>query len=343
MPNNLTTAVNLQIQNNTPFEQTISLFNNGSYIVPNAASSDYNLFTWDVSSFTFVNQQTVTIQQKLISAVSFTYDTAPINTLTFQGVCDALNTLGIGSFFTTTNGGSTYISVYNQAYTFGSLELYNTSNILSIVYDNISNVPVASASSVSDWNTFFNTTVNATVPFAKVTVIGNTVDLIGAANLHIADNLFLGVLAHTTSFTDNNTVTSIGVSSFQGNNTLITASFPVATTIGNNSFDTCIALTSIALPLATSFGDSALSGCISLPTISLPAAISLADSSLAGNTSLTTIYLPVCTQLGTTPGDDTVFLGIIGNTITLTVPLATSTDADVVYLQANNIVTLITT
>jgi len=65
-------------------------------------------------------------------------------------------------------------------------------------------------------------------------------------------------------------------------------------------------------------------------------------------TALTTISLPSCTALGTTTGDNFVFSTIIGNTITLTVPSALMTcnagnpDGDIVYLQANNTVTVIT-
>jgi hypothetical protein len=61
-------------------------------------------------------------------------------------------------------------------------------------------------------------------------------------------------------------------------------------------------------------------------------------------TSLTSVYLPSCTNLGTTVGDNYVFLGITGQTITVIVPDALLTcnvglpDGDLQYLIANNTV-----
>jgi hypothetical protein len=66
------------------------------------------------------------------------------------------------------------------------------------------------------------------------------------------------------------------------------------------------------------------------------------------NYSLTLINLPTITNLGSTVGNDNVFLDISGNTITLIVPSALMTcnsgnpDGDIQYLQANNTVTIIT-
>ena len=60
------------------------------------------------------------------------------------------------------------------------------------------------------------------------------------------------------------------------------------------------------------------------------------------------INLPMCTNLGGTVGNNSVFFGISGNNITLTVPSALMTcnsgnpDGDIQYLQANNTVTIVT-
>jgi hypothetical protein len=63
----------------------------------------------------------------------------------------------------------------------------------------------------------------------------------------------------------------------------------------------------------------------------------------------TSVYnLPSCTNLGGSVGDDYVFRNIIGNTLTLTIPASRMTcdggdpDGDIVYLQNNNTVTIIT-
>ena len=59
--------------------------------------------------------------------------------------------------------------------------------------------------------------------------------------------------------------------------------------------------------------------------------------------------MPAWTNLGETVGDDSVFLSISTNTITLTIPASRMTcnagapDGDIQYLQANNTVTVIQT
>jgi hypothetical protein len=399
------TEILLNVVNNTPIPQTAVLFGGNNDV---ATSTNTQLYKWDVTSFVFVNQQTVEIQQKLAGQSSFTISSAILSTLTFQGVCDALNTLNLGTFFTVTTGGVTYIEVYSLTYVFGGLELYNTTNIFSITFDNISNVPVASATSVSDWNTFFNTNVNATVPFSRVTVVGNIVNLIGAAGLNVSANLFNNN-QHIISINDNATISTIGVQSFNNCNNLASVSLALATSTSTSSFSSCDALSSLSLPKIITIGASSFLGCFSLTNISLPKCItigiqsfqtctnlttfiaplcinildqafdgcfllttintpictnigilsfesctalltasfplvtSVGDSCFSLCTALTTIYLPVCTALGSTTWDNGVFNLIIGNVITLTVPLATSTDGDVVYLQTNNTVTLITT
>jgi len=50
--------------------------------------------------------------------------------------------------------------------------------LLQLTFDDILNVPVASATSVTDWNTFFDLPTYGT-PFTGVTVSGNTVILDG--------------------------------------------------------------------------------------------------------------------------------------------------------------------
>lgn len=71
------------------------------------------------------------------------------------------------------------------------------------------------------------------------------------------------------------------------------------------------------------------------------------DSTFDGCTSLTACVLPVCTNLGSDQYDNNVFNGIVGNSITLTVPSAlmlnngAAPDGDILTLQANNTVTII--
>lgn len=95
----------------------------------------------------------------------------------------------------------------------------------------------------------------------------------------------------------------------------------------------------------TTAGASAFDGCATLSAISLPTLATAGAACFANCTSATTFDLSACTALGTTTGDNSVFSGITGNTITITVPTALSTcdggnpDGDLVYLSANNTAT----
>lgn len=158
--------LNIQLQNNTPFNQPVSLFNNGNIPALNAASPDFNLYSFDVTGFVFATEQTVSIQQKPIGG-SFTTYSATIATFTIQGVCDALNTLNIGQFFTTTTDGNTYIQVYSNENVYGNLRIYNNTQ-LEIVYT--FNCPT-SVGSITLGNQFVPPTVSVTLP--STTTNGN--------------------------------------------------------------------------------------------------------------------------------------------------------------------------
>jgi len=331
------TEILLSVVNNTPVVQRASLFTNNAV----STSTNTQQYTWNVTSFTFVGQQTVSIQQKIVGASSFTTSIAPITTLTFQGVCDALNTLGFGTFITYTSGSNTYITVYSLTYVFGILDLYNSVNILTLTYNGTS-FPVLNPNSVSDWNTYFNTSINSLEPFHSVSVVGTTVNLYGGIGFSLNNISTPSLISDVTNITDNGTVTSVAINGCQGV-PLVSVNLPKCITLNTDSFDSCSLLTTVNLPLATNIGYAAFNGCTSLASISLPKAISIGDFGFGICTSLTTIYLPLCLNLGSTVGDNSVFDLISGNIITLTIPLSTSTDADVVYLQTNNTVTLITT
>ena len=132
---------------------------------------------------------------------------------------------------------------------------------------------------------------------------------------------------------------------------LTSISLLALTTAGNLCFYSCTALTSISLPLLTTAGTFCISNCTALTTISLPALTTAGDYCFDGCTALTTISLPALTaantSLGATSGDNSVFNGITGKTITLTVPVYFQTnnggspDGDIQYLAANNNETII--
>lgn len=82
--------------------------------------------------------------------------------------------------------------------------------------------------------------------------------------------------------------------------------------------------------------------------INLPNCTKVGRESFSNCLSLVNLYLPSCSNLGPTVGDNGVFSSIGGNNITLTIPTALMTadagnpDGDIVDLQANNTVTIVT-
>lgn len=130
--------------------------------------------------------------------------------------------------------------------------------------------------------------------------------------------------------------------------TLSTINIPSVTVLPSNCFQVCSSLVSVDLPLVTTVDVNCFRQSSSLTTVEFAQATSIGQNSFDNCYSLTTIEIPSCTSLGGTVGNNNVFLGIITNTITLTVPSALMTvnsgnpDGDIQYLQANNTVTVVT-
>lgn len=125
---------------------------------------------------------------------------------------------------------------------------------------------------------------------------------------------------------------------------LANINFPDCITIANGGLAAMDNLVSLSLPNVTTIDEVGLSFADNLSVINLPSLVSCGIGAFRSNPTFvnyTTITLPVCSDLGGTTGDNEVFLGITGQNIVLTILTATATDADVVYLQANNSVTLI--
>ena len=177
------------------------------------------------------------------------------------------------------------------------------------------------------WNTFFDLPANGT-PFTDVSVAGDEVTLYGGAGITLKASLF------------RNSATLLKIED--------DVDCVVAVAGGRNAgaISLCSALTTVTLNGVTTVGQEGLYKCTSLTSVALPAVIYIMDNAFFGCTSLTTIDLTLCANLGTTTGNDSVFFGIIGNTITVTVPTVLQTcdggnpDGDLVYLSANNTATI---
>jgi len=216
---------------------------------------------------------------------------------------------------------------------------------LRLLFDDIENVPVADAESVSDWNAFFDLPTNGTA-FTSVYVSGNEVLLVGGANITIASNLFLSNTNILEVNDDADCVTVLEGSCFYECTSATVFNLPALTEIGGGAFYSCNLVASFDFPLVTIAYTQCFQGCTSATTFDLPQLTSLGSMAMSGCTAATLINIPLCASLGATVGDDNVFSGISGNTITINVPASLATadagnpDGDLVALAAANTETI---
>lgn len=122
--------ISLNIQNNRNYPQQINVMGNPSNLLDTANAK--REFQYDVTSFVFTNEDSVSIQYKVNGAASFLTFTGLLPSQNIQGIVDVLNSLQIGYFNTYTQLGNTYISTYNDNYQFGSINIFSSS-VASII------------------------------------------------------------------------------------------------------------------------------------------------------------------------------------------------------------------
>ncbi len=179
---------------------------------------------------------------------------------------------------------------------------------------------------------FNNCTSLTTISFSLVTFLG--------------DYCFYGCTGLTTISLPS--LITAGDSCFGNCTSLVSLNFSGLTSAGHGCFFNCTSLINPDFTSLTSVGSSCFYNCTGFTTMSFPVLTTAGTNCFWGCTSLITLSIPSCTALGATTANNNVFFSIIGNTITLTVPSALMTcnvgnpDGDIVYLQANNTVTVIT-
>lgn len=97
---------------------------------------------------------------------------------------------------------------------------------------------------------------------------------------------------------NNNRVTSIGINTFNGCASLVSAAFPNVVSAGNNAFSGCASLTSVDLPLLTAANGNAFNGCTSLTNIDLKSVTAIYARAFVACTNLAILILradQVCT------------------------------------------------
>jgi len=239
-------------------------------------------------------------------------------------------------------------------------------NELELTWDDIANVPVADAYSVSDWNIFFNLP-NYGTAFTSVEVAGNVVTLKGGSGITLISMLFDNNV-NLIEVHDSGCVISVGVQCFNWCTSLIaidlpllvhagqtsffycyqvqTFNFPLLRTAGDECFGYCYSANPIYCPILETTGMGCFDRCSSVSIFNFPLLTTVGHSCFTFCTSATVFNLASCVDLGTSVGYDYVFSYISGQTIALTVPTALMTcnggdpDGDIQDLQANNTVTI---
>lgn len=155
-----------------------------------------------------------------------------------------------------------------------------------LTFDDIVNVPVADASSVSDWNTWFDLPTNGT-PFTSVSVDGNVVTLEGGSDITLKKEIFVNSSCANSliKFEDTGCVIDME-GSFDLDNLLLYSPFY---TIGN----ACYSLTDVVFTDSlTRFSDCAFAECFNLLSITIPDSVTSIGISAFQGTSLPSVTIP---------------------------------------------------
>lgn len=244
--------------------------------------------------------------------------------------CTSLNTIILPSLTTLGVGGNNFINCSSiTSFNFPlltNIESYSFSNCTSVI-----SFDFQSVISVGDYS--FNLCVLAT-----------------SFNLPIVNTIGNFSFQNCTSVTSFNfpLLTTIGNSTFTDLSNVTSFNFPSLTTVGNLSFQNCTGITSFSFPLLNTIGNNCFGLCTASTSFNFPLLQIIGDFAFDTCTAATSFYLPSCTNLGSSVLSNGVFNLIVGNTITLTVPIALITcngglpDGDIQYLQANDTLTIIT-
>lgn len=119
------TYISINITNNTNGTIPLNIMGNPADLAD--IGNQTTQYRWDVTGLTFGTENFVSVDYRANALPNFTTYVAPLLIQSVQGVLDALNGLGIGSFFSYTSGGNTYITNYNNDYVFGDVNIYDNS------------------------------------------------------------------------------------------------------------------------------------------------------------------------------------------------------------------------
>lgn len=177
---------------------------------------------------------------------------------------------------------------------------------LELTWDNILNVPVADASSVSDWNTFFDLPTNGN-PFTSVEINGNVISLIGGSNITVVNGLIIidetstfinfGANENLISINDSGCIVSVGTYTFLQCVNLVSVNLPALTSASEFCFAYCPMLNTFTAPELSDLGDSCFEGCESLQEIELLSLVNIGTGCFSDCVGLTSCNFPLLTEL----------------------------------------------
>ncbi len=162
---------------------------------------------------------------------------------------------------------------------------------LMLTFTSIASTPVADPTNVGQWNTFFDLPTFGT-PFNRSIVSGNTVTLLGGANITVKTLLFQSNVNITKVEDFGSSVVATGVSAFRLCSGLTTVNMPSLVTIGNTTFQSCTFLVSLNVPAAVTVGTFAFQACQRITSITMPSMTTAGASAFANCNLLTSVDFP---------------------------------------------------
>lgn len=101
----------------------------GNPTYTNDIANQFIQYQWDITSFAFSIETTIYLQYRKVGASTYQLAVVQLPSQDTQGIVDALNSLNLASFYSSTSGGNTFINTYNDTYEFGILNIYYPSII----------------------------------------------------------------------------------------------------------------------------------------------------------------------------------------------------------------------
>jgi hypothetical protein len=179
--------LNFGIVNNTNGIVPVSLFGNNADPMDTANATTQ--YSWNITGFSVTSQNTILLQYKSVNETFYSFTTIGFSGNTTQDIINALNTLNLGYFFTTTSGGNTYINNYNNNVSFHALNiltLFGDSTVFysfnfngvglsaEILKNGVTQINSASPSFTSgSFAVFGGNTINFKVVFSGNTILTN--------------------------------------------------------------------------------------------------------------------------------------------------------------------------